>query len=173
MLCGCKKKEIEKIDIDSINEFVNVDSQTFDFDIYSRGYLLVRLNDLHILYEENNSEQIYPASLTKIATLDTILNMCDDLNVTSSINQSQMDSLISVDASIAYLNVNQEYTLEELLYALVLPSGGDAAVALENYFEERGYDLVEQMNIHAEKLGCSNTLLKTLLVFMRIIIIQV
>lgn len=157
VLTGCEEKPIEKINIDSINIINENDAKTFDFEINSRGYILMRLNDLNVLYKSNTSEKIYPASLTKILTLDTILNLCDDLNETSSVSSSQMADLISQDASIAYLKVDKQYTLQELLYALVLPSGADAALALDNYLNEKGYDLVEQMNIQASSLGCSNS----------------
>ena len=133
------------------------DSKTFDFPIHSKQYLLIRLNDFSVQYRKDSDKKMYPASLTKIVTLDTILHLCDNLDDTSSINQSQMDRLLLQDASIAYLEVDKEYTIEELLYALILPSGADAALALETYFYKQDISIVDEMNKLCNKLGCSNS----------------
>ena len=130
---------------------------TFDFDIHSRGYLLVDLSDFEILYARNNDIPIFPASLTKVMTMDTVLNLAEDLDDVSYVADDQVEDLIREDASLAYIQRDYDYTLRDLLYALILPSGADAALALENYFAYRGIDLVEQMNIHAAELGCTNT----------------
>lgn len=158
ILCGCKQTESDfKVNREAINVVVDDNPSTFDFDLHSRGYMLVRLNDLNVLYKKNAKERIYPASLTKIATLDAVLSLCDNLKDTSSITSNQLATLVSEDASLANLKANKEYTIEELLYALILPSGADAAVALENYFLAKGINLVNEMNIKAKELGCLNT----------------
>ena len=144
------------IDTSEINRFDDV-SKEFDFPIHSYGYMLVDLADFDILYAENNDVRIYPASLTKVMTLDTVLHLADDLNDHSSVTYQQVEDLIREDASLAYIERDYPYTLRDLLYALNLPSGADAAVALENYFNSKGIDLVEQMNILAESLGCQDT----------------
>lgn len=156
ILVGCKEvRPMEKFDPSYINAVDDSEAKTFDFDLHSRGYLLIRLNDFKVLYEKNNSEKIYPASLTKIFTLDTVLAKCEDLQATSSLSNAQLASLIAQDASLANLKASKEYTLEELLYALVLPSGADAAVALENYFISRGWNLLDEMNARCKELGCA------------------
>lgn len=133
------------------------EAKQFDFDIHSDGYMLVDLSNNKVLYAYNSDKKIFPASLTKILTLDTVLNLVDDLNEKSFVADRQVEALIKQDASLAYIQRDYEYSLLDLLYALILPSGADAAVALENYFVSNGIDLVEQMNEHALKLGCTNS----------------
>lgn len=156
MLFGCTK-EIKTVDRDSLNMVVYDDSKTFDFPIHSKQYLLICLNDFNVQYRKDSDIKMYPASLTKIVTLDTTLHLCDNLNDTSSINQSQMDRLLLQDASLAYLDVDKKYTIEELLYALILPSGADAALALETYFYKQDISLIDEMNKLCKKLGCNNS----------------
>ena len=129
-----------------INEVDHSEAKTFDVELNAENYLLMRLNDFKVLYEKGNDKQIYPASLTKILTMDTILKMCDDLNETTSFTNKQREQLIEENASLAYLDPDEEYTIDETLYALVLPSGADAAVSLENYASSKGKNLVDEMN---------------------------
>lgn len=156
LLCGCKPEE-KYVDLNMINNFIYDDISTFDFDLHSQEYLLFRASDLKMMYSKDADKKIYPASLTKLATLDTVLNLVEDLNATSSISNEQFWDLISEDASVAYIQTDYDYTIKDLLYALILPSGADAAVALENYFTNQNMNLVEEMNKQLSKLGCNDT----------------
>jgi len=156
LLCGCSKNE-KHVDIDSINNFNYENVSELNYDIHSQEYLLVRMSDLNVLYSKDSDKKIYPASLTKLLTLDTVLNSVEDLNQTSSVTYEQVQDLINDDASLAYIKSDYEYSIKDLLYALVLPSGADAAVALENYFTKHNMNLVEQMNIQANALGLENS----------------
>lgn len=131
--------------------------QELDFPLHSYAYSLIRLSDFKVLSNKNNNVAIYPASLTKILTMDTVLTFVDDLNDTSLVTNQQVEDLIKEDASLAYIQRDYEYSIEDLLYALILPSGADGAVALENYFEKKDMNLVKEMNALASSLGCKNS----------------
>lgn len=132
-------------------------SKEFDFPLHSFGYMLVDLANFDILYKKNNDVRIYPASLTKLLTLDTVLHLVDDLDERSYVTDQQVEDMIKEDASLAYLQRDYFYSIRDLLYALNLPSGADAAEALENYFSDRSMNLVDEMNKLAASLGCTNS----------------
>lgn len=155
LLCGCSSKK--HVDIENINSFNYDDVDEFGFDIYSQEYLLVRMSDFKVLYSKDADKKIYPASLTKLMTLDVVLNAADSLKETSSITNEQVEDLIKQDASLAYIWTDYDYTLEELLYALILPSGADGAVALENYFTSKGMNIMDEMQKQLDILGCNDT----------------
>lgn len=155
LLCGCKCEKI--VDLDSINNFNYDNIEEFDFDIHSQEYMLVRLSDFNVMYAHDEDKKIYPASLTKLMTLDTVLNKVNNLYETSYVTNYQVQDLINDDASLAYIQTDYEYTLKDLLYALLLPSGADAAVALENYFTNLNMNLIDEMNKQATYLGCTNS----------------
>ena len=140
-----------------INDFDYSEMKSLDLDLYSGSYMLIRLNDFKVLYGRNINSRIYPASLTKIVTMDTVLKNVKDLDDVSSYSDEDYEELIEANASVAGLKVNTPYTIKELLYALVLPSGADAGKALENYFHDHGMDLVEEMNELVKSLGLSDT----------------
>lgn len=131
--------------------------ETLDIDLHSKSYLLIRLNDLKALYGEKYNSVIYPASLTKVLTMDTCVNRANSLEETSYVTQDQYNSLISENASLAGLIPFKEYSLKDLLYYLVLPSGADAGEAISNYFESKGMDLVDEMNKRCSELGLENS----------------
>ncbi len=155
LLCSCQR-ELRTYDSSRINVLEDK-SERLPFDIHSYGYLLVDLADFDILYSEHSDEKIYPASLTKVLTMDTVLHLFEDLDDSSFVTNAQVEAMIREDASLAYIQRDYVYSLRDLLYALVLPSGADAAVALENYFKMHGLDLVEEMNRRAEELGCTSS----------------
>lgn len=156
LLCSCEAKTFNH-NYDDIHEIDYSSAKTFDFDIRSNEYMLVNLSEFKVEYCKDNDLRIYPASLTKLMTLDTVLNTFDDLSVTSSISNEQIIDLINQDASLASLQADYEYTLYDLLYGLMLPSGADAAIALENYFIENNLNLMEQMKLQLDKLNCNDT----------------
>ena len=156
LLCGCSYEE-RKVDINNINNFNYDDAKEFEFDIHSQEYMMIKISDLSVLYKKNTEKIIYPASLTKLVTLDTVLNKVENLDDKSYVTRKQIDDLIAEDASLAYIEPDYQYTIEDLLYCLILPSGADAAKALENYFETKNMNLIEEMNIQSSNLGCENS----------------
>lgn len=153
------KEEVKQFDSSElhINEIDYSEAKQFNLDLYSKEYLLIRLNDFKVLYSSLSSKTIYPASLTKVLTMDTILSMCEDTNETTSFSSEELDELLEENASLAGIEPNVDYTIEDVLYALVLPSGGDAAKALENYADSKGKNLVEEMNNKCLQLNLSNS----------------
>jgi len=153
-LIGCKKQEkvIIPVTEDDINNVDYSNAKELDIALHSNSYLLINLSELKVLYAKNNDKKIYPASLTKVLTMDVVLEHCA-LNDTSSLSEEEMDELIDNDASIAYLQTDYDYTVEDLLYALILPSGADGAKALENYFIDNDLNLVDEMNKKITTLG--------------------
>ena len=89
--------------------------------------------------------------------MDALLHNVDDVSASSNYSSSQYNELIAQNASIANLAVNKEYSLEELLYALILPSGADAAVALENYCNENNINLIDEMNKLSKELNLNDS----------------
>ena len=129
-----------------------------NFEINSKHFLIYDVNNDSILISNLSDEIFYPASLTKLVTLDTLLHLENDLdNNYSSYTHEQFDELIEMNASIAGLGYNKDYSLNELIYALILPSGADAAKCIENYFESKGLNLVEEMNKLCVNLSMNNS----------------
>lgn len=129
----------------------------FDLDLYSKAYILVDVDEEKILYGKNIDDRICPASLTKVLTLNTVVNTFSDYSQTSSFTLDDYNELIEDNASLANFEYDHEYTIEELLYGLILPSGADSARALEHYFDKNGLNLVQEMNRTCDRLNLNNS----------------
>ena len=105
----------------------------------------------NILYEKDSRSKREPASTTKIVTCMLALEYLDlDQVITVKHNAQQMGSIINVKQG-------EKIRTEDLLYALMLPSANDAAVALA---EEIGGDVetfCSMMDEKAKECGAENT----------------
>ncbi len=104
------------------------------------------------------------ASTTKIMTAVTVLDTPGiDLNKQVTVKQSYRDYVQRTGASTADLRTGDKLTVRQLLYALMLPSGCDAAYALADIVgtgsteAARTKSFVAKMNKKAADLGLKNT----------------
>lgn len=79
------------------------------------------------------------------------------LNQPITIKQAYIDYVKKNDAGNAALQVNDRLTVKQLLYALMLPSGCDAAYALADQLGNGVPNFVAKMNREAAKLHLSQT----------------
>ncbi len=124
--------------------------------ISATGAVLIDLDTDTILYKNNMNQQCRPASLTKMMTLLVAYEKYKDkLNETVTLT-SEMISVPS-GSSTANLMAGDRITVYDLLYAMMLPSGNDAAKALAFLFGSTEEEFVGLMNDEAQKLGMNNT----------------
>lgn len=64
---------------------------------------------------------------------------------------------IPYDYTHASLKEGEELTIEQLLYALMIPSANDAAIVLAEHISGSVEEFAKLMNKKAEELGCKNT----------------
>lgn len=123
--------------------------------VYSGAAILIDSNSGDILYEKNSNDLMYPASTTKILTAIIALEHC---SLDEKIIASQPAiSAIKSGYTNANIQIGEELTMEQLLYALLLNSANEAA----NVIAERVGGTIENfaniMNAKAIELGCQNT----------------
>lgn len=112
--------------------------------------------------EKNTKRQM--ASTTKIMTAVTVLDIPKvDLNKKVTIRQAYRDYVTREGGSTADLKTGDKVTVGQLLHALMLPSGCDAAMALADTFGTgkttgaRTKSFIAKMNKEADKLGLTRT----------------
>lgn len=107
-----------------------------------------------LLYGKDPHRELAPASLTKIFTALVTLEQGWDLNKEITV---QFDSTELVDSTLMGIKPGETYTLEDLLYGLMLPSGNDAALALANAVGGNEANFATMMDAEAAKLGLKNS----------------
>lgn len=119
------------------------------------AYLLDADTD-RALVNMNGEQRLPMASTTKIMTAVLVLDK-GDLNQLVTIQANAIKEANDNNGSIAYLNVGDQLHMRDLLYALLLPSGDDAAVAIAEGMSGSVPAFVTQMNNHARQLKLNNT----------------
>ncbi|MFZ3598657.1 D-alanyl-D-alanine carboxypeptidase family protein [Streptomyces sp. BH104] len=108
-------------------------------------------------------ESVSMASTTKIMTAVVVLKHPEWLDRQITVKQEYRDYVQENGASTADLQTGDKLTARQLLHAMLIPSGGDAAMALaDNYgvgatTQARIADFVRQMNVEAAQLGMTGT----------------
>lgn len=105
-----------------------------------------------VLFEKNSHQRIYPASTTK--TLTAII----------ALENGRLDDMVSIpndacniEGSAIGLQEGEKISLEDLLYALMLNSGNDSAVAIARHVGGSVDGFVQMMNTKSAELGAVNT----------------
>lgn len=83
-------------------------------------------SDTLIMSTSSLATRIFPASTTKVLTALYTMTVCELDEVVTVGSEIR---LVHSDASTAQLKIGEQYTVEQLLYAMMLRSGGDAVYA--------------------------------------------
>lgn len=124
-----------------------------DINLIGEAAILIDMDCDEILYDKNAHEKLYPASTTKIMT--AIL----------AIENGNMKDMVKVDDEIIALTEGAHIALdydevvrfEDLLNAMLIASGNDAALALGKHVAGSVDGFVKMMNDKAKELGAKNT----------------
>jgi D-alanyl-D-alanine carboxypeptidase (penicillin-binding protein 5/6) len=109
------------------------------------------------LVEENADATVFPASVTKLMTLFVVedriqqgaIHLSDKIEVNAEVSH--------MGGSRVYLKEHEVFTVEDLLYALMVQSANDGALALAIHTAGSQQAFVELMNQKAQALGMTHT----------------
>lgn len=120
--------------------------------ISAKAYALYEVSSEEFLYEKNAELRMPMASTTKIMTALTVADACgmDEVVVIGP-------EAVGIEGSSAFLRDGDSYTVRELLYALLLQSANDAAVALACYAGGGIDEFSAMMNEKANDIGLEST----------------
>ncbi len=123
----------------------------------SHAALLMEKTTGEILYAQNEHEARPPASVTKIMTVLLTMEAIDSGRIA-------LDDMVTVSAYAAgmggsqvFLAEGEQMSVDDLLKAVCVSSGNDAAVALAEHVAGVTELFVEQMNNRARELGMKDT----------------
>ena len=121
-------------------------------EIIAEAGILIDGTTGQILYTKNENATLEPASTTKMITC------------LLAIENLEMDNVVTIDdetpfteGSRIYLLEDEQITVENLLYALMLESANDAAVALAKEISGSTEAFAVKMNERAKELGATST----------------
>lgn len=139
--------------------FLNLDSVALAVtpppSVSGQGVVVMDATTGNVLYGKNEHTPFPPASPTKLMTVLLTLENCS------------LDEIVKVgevpptiDGSKIYIDFNEEMTVKDMLYAVIMVSANDCAEALAEHIAGSKEAFAELMNKRAKELGCKDTTFK-------------
>ncbi len=126
-------------------------------DIKAKAAVLMDASTGKVLMKFNESEKLYPASVTKIMPLLLIVEAIDSGKISLSDTVTVSGSAASKGGSQIWLKEGEQMTVDDLLKATAVYSANDACTALGEYLAGSDEAFVKMINDRAKELGMNNT----------------
>ena len=126
-------------------------------EIKVESYVLYNPNTGTIIASEEETNQIKPASITKLMTAYTVFHAINEEQIAIDDPVRVSDYAMSVGGSTMFLNQYMDVTVEDLIQGMIIISGNDASVALAEHIAGNEETFAIYMNMYAEALGMKNT----------------
>lgn len=121
------------------------------------GSIAVDGDSGRVLLEENADTLALPASMTKMMLLLLLQERIEAGTLATNAIVPVSVRAAKTGGSQVYLDPRESFPVEELLYALMIQSANDAAVALAEFAAGSCEAMVVEMNRRAAELGMRNT----------------
>lgn len=121
--------------------------------ILSETAIMIDAKTGSVLYEKNADKQMYPASLTKIATAIYAIET-GNLDDVVTVSKKARDT----EGTRVYLEEGEKVTLKKLLQGLLINSGNDAGVAIAEHLSGSVEQFSDDINAYLKNvIGVNNT----------------
>lgn len=128
-------------------------SQLPSVDVTSESAILMDAKSGQVLYEKNAEHQMYPASITKIATAIYAIEKGDLEDIVTVSRDAR-----EVEGTRVYLEEGEQVPLKKLIQGLLINSGNDAAIAIAEHLEGSVEAFAFKMNKYLnENIGLTDT----------------
>ena len=119
----------------------------------AKGMCVLEQQSKRVLYQKDMDTMRANASTTKIVTAITVIQNCDNLDEVITVNNKS----IGIEGTSIYLRKDEQLSVRDLLYGLMLRSGNDSAVALAYHVGGTKDNFVNMMNQLCVNVGAKNT----------------
>jgi D-alanyl-D-alanine carboxypeptidase (penicillin-binding protein 5/6) len=144
-------------DTDSLAEAFSIATP----DLQAPIALLVELETGAVLYAENADRAYPPASLTKIMTIYTALEIYENLGISmddpAEFSPSAWWFNAPPQSSLMFLGPDQRVSIGELILGLLVSSGNDAAMAIAETSAGSMEGFILRMNQNAAQMGLTDS----------------
>ncbi|MBR4890008.1 MAG: D-alanyl-D-alanine carboxypeptidase [Clostridia bacterium] len=139
----------------SANTFVF--AEDVNMELSAKSAVLIEPTTGKILFEKASHDRLPPASVTKVMTMLLVMEALDN-------GQCKLEDMVrtsslaaSMGGSQVFLEENEEMIVHDMLKAVAVASGNDAAVALAEFIGGSHENFVAKMNERAKQLGMNDT----------------
>jgi serine-type D-Ala-D-Ala carboxypeptidase (penicillin-binding protein 5/6) len=128
--------------------------------IAARAWIVVDAVTGQTIASQNPSQQVEPASLTKIMTVYLMFEALKENRVTLDQQVNVSDKAWRTPGSRMFIEPRKPVTVQELLYGVVVQSGNDASVAIAELLSGTEEAFAQQMTEKAIEMGMKDTTFK-------------
>lgn len=125
--------------------------------VNAKSGILIEASTGEVLYELNADERLPIASVTKTMTMLLIMEAIDNGKIKLDDVVSTSEYAASMGGSQVFLEPGEQMSVNDMLKAVAVASGNDAAVAMAEFIGGTESAFVEMMNKRANELGAVNT----------------
>lgn len=120
--------------------------------------ILTEASSGDVIYAKDEYGTAYSAGLVKLMTAYVTVKSIDDLDSIVTVSSAAFSSLDAEDITLyPMLSGGEEISVRDLLGAMIVASGNDAALALATYIGGSTSGFVDLMNQYADELGMTGT----------------
>ncbi|MBQ8522636.1 MAG: D-alanyl-D-alanine carboxypeptidase [Clostridia bacterium] len=119
----------------------------------AKGMCVLEQDSKRVLYQKDMDKMLANASTTKIVTAITVIQNCDNLDEIITVHNKS----IGIEGTSIYLRKDEQISVRDLLYGLMLRSGNDSAMALAYHVGGTEEKFVDMMNELCVTAGAKNS----------------
>ncbi len=132
------------------------ESVYYDTSIATGAAVIINKDTQEVLHSEAAFQKMAPASTTKLITMLVVLQR-GNLDDTVVVADEAVNLLRGTGSSVAGLQAGDQMKMRDMLYALMLPSGNDAANAIAFHMAGSIEGFAQMMNETAAGVGASKS----------------
>ena len=119
------------------------------------GVFVYETNSDTVIYSHNPDVKLSPGTLAKLVTALLAVELCE-LDEVITVNTNNISRLPAGSQNEDIRN-GEQFTVEQLLYCLILHGANDAAVVLSEHISGSMQGFTVLMNERVKKMGCTST----------------
>ena len=128
-----------------------------DLGLECKSALLLDGASGQVLYAQNADERCFPASVTKIMTMTLIMEALNEGRISPDDVVTVSQEAADMGGSQVYLYPGEQRTVDEMMVAIAVGSGNDAAYAMAEFIGGSYANFIQMMNDKAAELGMTGT----------------
>lgn len=125
--------------------------------INAKAAVLIDGSSGKVLYAENETKKLPPASVTKVMTLLLVLEGCETGKINLDDTVTISERAASMGGSQMYMEPGEQHTVEELIKGVIMVSANDGCVALAEHLSGSVESFVAEMNEKAKRMKLQNS----------------
>ena len=125
--------------------------------ITSTSGILMLEDTGEVIAQLDPDRRIYPASMTKLMTALVVREQLGDMTIEITMPQHILDRMAEENASVSGLVGGETVTVLDMLYGILLPSGGDCCICMAEYISGSESEFAQLMNQKAAELGMNGS----------------